>query len=146
MQHGTPADVGTMDMHSKPPGRTQRAVRAHTDRLAAAAKELGHSHGEGGRRVAGQPEPEVRVGGVRVQLLRIATKTMSRNVSLYLFISKLKQRGHGVGAGGEDEDEGGAAVAVNEGRAQIEGRRFDEGTTQTVGNKFLHHGNNLGDA
>ena len=66
-------------------------------------------------------------------------------MSPYLFISELEQRGHGVGAGGEDEDEGGAAVAVDEGFAQVKGRRFDEGATQTVGNKLLYHGNDLGD-
>lgn len=66
-------------------------------------------------------------------------------MSSYLFISKFEQRGHGVWAGGEDEDEGGAAVAIDEGFAQVKGRRFDERTTQTAGNKLLYHGNHLED-
>lgn len=36
-------------------------------------------------------------------------------------------------------------MAIDEGQTEVEGWRLDEGTTQTVGNKFLHHGNNLED-
>lgn len=64
---------------------------------------------------------------------------------MYLFIPKLQQVSHGVGAWGEDEDEGGRAVAVSEGLPQVEGWSFDKGTTQSVGNELLYHGNNLED-
>lgn len=63
--------------------------------------------------------------------------------SPHLLVSKLEQRRHGVGPRRQDEDERGAAVAVGEGLAQVEGRGFDEATSQRVTDKLLHHGNDL---